>query len=79
MKIHYSIILFFALILLDLATAESEKTNEILGKKKFNRRNKAKRPDDFKSQIHNRPPRAYHGNNGYRTTNKPWAVRPGGK
>ncbi|EFP07225.1 hypothetical protein CRE_13493 [Caenorhabditis remanei] len=40
MKLQFAIILIFALIICDLVSAESEKTSEIVGRKKFNRRGK---------------------------------------
>ncbi|KAF1757020.1 hypothetical protein GCK72_013475 [Caenorhabditis remanei] len=75
MKLQFAIILIFALIICDLVSAESEKTSEIVGRKKFNRRGKMLGEDGKPEKRSRFPRRLSHGNGGFRTTNRPLQAR----
>ncbi|EGT36121.1 hypothetical protein CAEBREN_19264 [Caenorhabditis brenneri] len=81
MKIQLAILLIFALFLCDFVSAESEKTSEIVGRKKFGRHgngNKMNRPERKNVEKRSRfPRRLQHGNGGFRTTNRMEMNRPG--
>uniref|UniRef100_A0A1I7T6C7 Uncharacterized protein n=1 Tax=Caenorhabditis tropicalis TaxID=1561998 RepID=A0A1I7T6C7_9PELO len=68
MKLQFAILLIFALIICNFVSAESDKTSEIIGKKKFNRHNKVSGTMEKRNRF---PRRLQHGNGGHRTTNRP--------